>query len=114
MSARPRQAMRPEKQDPSTAFTNPAGLTLLPDTQLSVGIQPMYGQFQFSVDQATFGGGDGDNAVGFVPAGSLFISHQISDRLAIGFGAFSFFGLSEDYGDNWAGRYYVRNATLLG
>lgn len=101
-------------QDPATTFTNPAGLTLVPGTQVMLGVQPMYGQFKVSVDEGTQGGGNSDNAVGFVPAGSTFASYQVDDRLTIGFGIFSYFGLSEDFGDHWAGRYYIQNATLAG
>ena len=29
-------------------------------------------------------------------------------------GTLSYFGLAEDYDDNWVGRYYVQNSALLG
>jgi long-chain fatty acid transport protein len=34
--------------------------------------------------------------------------------LKVGFGSFSYFGLAENYGDNWVGRYYVQQAAILG
>jgi long-chain fatty acid transport protein len=101
-------------QEPSTVFTNPAGLTLLPGTQAMLGIQPLIGQVTFSVDETTNTGGNGGNALGIIPAGGMFLSHQIDDRWSVGFGVFSYFGLTEKYDDDWAGRYYVQNASLVG
>jgi len=100
--------------DPSTVFSNPAGLTLLPGTQVMLGIQPMYGQVTFSVEQTTNTGGNGENAIGFIPGGSMFLSHQLDDHWSIGFGVCSYFGLAENYDDDWAGRYYIQNASLVG
>jgi long-chain fatty acid transport protein len=34
--------------------------------------------------------------------------------LTVGFGTFSYFGLAENYGDTWSGRYYLEKGTLLG
>lgn len=100
--------------DPSTVFSNPAGLTLLPGTQAMLGIQPMYGQVTFSVEETNNTGGNGENAIGIIPAGSTFLSHQLDDHWSIGFGVFSYFGLTEKYDDDWAGRYFVQNASLVG
>ncbi len=104
-------------QDASTVFSNPAGMSLLEGSQFQGGLQLTYGSVEFSPDANTgplLGDDAGDNAVGALPAGSLFFTHALSDRFTVGFGAFSYFGLALDYGDDWVGRYYVQNDALLG
>ncbi|MDD5140931.1 MAG: outer membrane protein transport protein [Verrucomicrobiales bacterium] len=102
-------------QDASTLFKNPAGMSRLEGGQLNSSLQVLYGNAQFSGNsKTTTTGGDGDNAVGALPGASLFITYPVTEKLTVGFGTFSYFGLALDYGNNWAGRYYVQNATLLG
>lgn len=102
-------------QDSGTVFTNPAGMTRLDGPEVLAGIQPLYGHVKFSPDSSTTTtGGDGGNAMGWVPSGSLFYSQPLSDRLSIGFGAFSYFGLGLDWDNDWVGRYYTTKATLVG
>jgi long-chain fatty acid transport protein len=102
-------------QDASTLFKNPAGLSLLPGSQFQAGAQLTYGNVAFSPDASTtVSGGNGGNAIGALPAAGLYFSQQLSDRFAVGFGTFSYFGLVEKYDDNWVGRYYMQKAALLG
>jgi long-chain fatty acid transport protein len=102
-------------QDASTLFKNPAGMSLLDGAQLQSGLQLLYGDVEFSKNsKTTTTGGNGDNAVGALPGASLFITYPVTKKLTVGFGTFSYFGLAEDYGNNWVGRYYVQKATLLG
>ncbi len=104
-------------QDPSTVFKNPAGMSLLEGSQFQGGLQLTYGNVEFSKDANTspfLGDNNGGNAIGALPAGGLFFSQQLSERFAVGFGAFSYFGLVENYEDNWVGRYYVQKGALLG
>jgi long-chain fatty acid transport protein len=78
-------------QDASTLFKNPAGMSLLPKSELQVGAQVGYGNVKFSPnDQTTATGNDGDNPVGWFPGGSLH------------------------YDDNWVGRYYAQESILVG
>ena len=104
-------------QDASTVFKNPAGMSLLPGSQFQGGLQLTYGSVSFSPDSSTsafLGNDGGGNAVGALPAGGLFFTHQLSDRFAVGFGTFSYFGLATSYDDNWVGRYYIQEGALLG
>ncbi len=102
-------------QDASTVFTNPAGMSRLDKSQVLGGLQFLYGDVKFSPDSRTTpSGDDGGIAIGWMPAGSAFIVHKLNQNLSIGFGILSYFGLSEDYGDNWVGRYYVQKSTLIG
>jgi len=104
-------------QDPSTLLSNPAGLTRLKGTQVQAGAQLLYGDMSFSSDSRTspiLGSDDGGNPVGLFPGASFFMSHELSEQITFGFGIASNFGLSESYDNNWQGRYYVQDATLLG
>lgn len=100
--------------DASTLFKNPAGMSRLEGGQLNSSLQVLYGNAQFSGNSKTTPGGNGDNAIGALPGASLFITYPVTEKLTVGFGTFSYFGLAEDYGNNWAGRYYVQKATILG
>lgn len=104
-------------QDASTLFKNPAGMSLLPGSQFQGGAQLTYGNVEFSHDSSTssfLGNDNGGNAIGALPAAGLFFSQQLSERFAVGFGAFSYFGLVEKFDDNWVGRYYIQKSALLG
>jgi len=100
--------MTSRAQDAATAFANPAGMTRLQESQFMVGVQPIYSDIKSDVDVATFGGGDGGNAGGFVPAGGLFYVHSLSQDLKLGFSAGSYLGLGVDFDNDWAGRYYIQ------
>jgi long-chain fatty acid transport protein len=101
-------------QDASTIFKNPAGMSLLDGPQLNSTLQALYGNVKFSGNSKTLPGGNGDNAIGALPGASLFVAYPVTKKLTLGFGTFSYFGLAEDYGNSWSGRYYVQKATLLG
>jgi len=99
--------------DASTASVNPAGMTLLDRSQMLAGFQALYVDTQFDTEFAEFGGGDGGNAGGWVPAASFSYVHVVSPDFRLGVTVGSFFGLGLDYGNSWAGRYYVKEAEFL-
>ena len=99
--------------DASTASVNPAGMTRLDRSQLLAGFQMLYVDTKFDTEFAQFGGGDGGNAGGWVPAASFSYVHKMSDDLSLGLSVGSFFGLGLDYGKSWSGRYYVQEAEFL-
>ena len=102
-------------QDASTLFKNPAGMSLLNGPQLNSSLQVLYGSVNYTANAlTTTSGGSGNNAVGALPGASFFLTYPVSEKLTVGFGSFSYFGLAEDYGDNWAGRYYMQKGTLMG
>lgn len=104
-------------QDASTVFTNPAGMTRLEGTQVLAGPQVLYGDVTFSIGSGTspaLGTNDGGNAVSWFPGGGAFLSYSVSPDLKLGFAMAGNFGLSEQYDDDWVGRYYVQEAALIG
>lgn len=99
--------------DASTAGANPAGMVLLDQSQLIGGLQMLYVDARFDTEFAEFGGDDGGNAGGWVPAGSFSYAHKVSDDLSLGIAVGTYFGLGLDYGTSWAGRYYVQEAEFV-
>lgn len=99
--------------DAATAFANPAGMTRLKDSQLMVGLQPIYSRIKFDTDQATYGGNDGGNAGGLTPTGSLSYVHSVSNDLKLGVTAGSYLGLGVKFDNQWAGRYYVQKEEFI-
>ena len=101
--------------DPATILTNPAGMTRLEKNDLLLGLQALYADIGFTPDsQTTASGGDGGNPVGWFPGGGIFYVNPTSDRVRLGVAVAGNFGLGLDYDDDWAGRYYVQDATLIG
>ena len=107
-------------QDASTVFTNPAGMTRLEGTQLLAAGQLDYGNMEFSIGPGTssaLGGDNGGHAFGsdgWFLGGGGFLSYSVSPELKLGFALTGNFGAPLEYDDNWVGRYYVQEGTLLG
>ncbi|QRY77738.1 transporter [Pseudomonas sp. PDNC002] len=100
--------------DPSVLMSNPAGIAELKGTQISANAQVILGDIRFSRDSDNqFDGNEGGNALQWLPGASLFISHQLDERSAIGFGMYGNFGLALNYDDDWAGRYFTQEAALM-
>lgn len=92
-------------QDASTIFFNPAGMSLLPDSQLvAVGslIAPSV-NFSGTVSP-NIGGGDGGDAgsLGFVPA--FYYATRLTPDVNLGVGVNAPFGLKTEYDSTWEGR----------
>ena len=107
-------------QDASTTFTNPAGMTRLAGTQVLAAGQVLWGNTKFSIDSGTspgLGSSDGGYAVGtdgWFLGGGGFVSYSVSPALKLGFALTGNFGAPMNYDDDWVGRYYVQETTLLG
>ena len=102
-------------QDASTVFKNPAGMNHLDVPQLQIGAQFAYGQFGFTPESGTtVPGNGGGNPAGFIPGGSLFWAQRVSDVVAVGMGAFSYFGSSLEFDQDFVGRYDVEKSLILG
>lgn len=97
----------------STAGTNPAGMTRLNQSEFMAGFQPMYLDSKFDIESATYGTDDGGQNGGFIPSASMYYVHNYSSDVKLGLALGSYKGLGLDYGDSWAGRYFVTEAELL-
>lgn len=107
-------------QDAATVFTNPAGMTRLDGAQILAAGQIDYGNLAFSPGAGTspgLGSDDGGKAFGsdgLFFGGGGFFSYSVSPDLKLGFAMTGNFGAPMKYNDNWVGRYYVQEATLVG
>jgi long-chain fatty acid transport protein len=106
--------------DASTVLTNPAGMTRLDGQQVLVGAQLLHSNLKFSPSSGTssaLGSDNGGHAAGFngyFPGGGLFYTYSVSRDLKLGFAATGNFGAALKYDDDWVGRYYARDVTLVG
>ena len=99
-------------QDAVTVVTNPAGMTRLKGKQLVIGTQALYGDLEYELDNSSLKGPG--NVVGWLPGLATFYSQSIHDDLKIGIGMYGGFGLSLGFDEDWAGRYLIKDSTLLG
>ena len=86
------------------------------ESQLLIGGQLLYGHANFSPDRHHHDGpgSDGGNAIGLLPGLSAFGTYKVNQDLTLGFGMCSNFGLGLWYDSNWVGRYYAKEAILMG
>jgi long-chain fatty acid transport protein len=102
-------------QDASTLFKNPAGMSRLEGNQFQGGLQALYFQSGgFSGTNTPYGGNGGGNPIGVVPAASGFYVHSLGKDFKVGLGMLSNFGLGLQNNQGFAGRYYVKQDTLVG
>jgi long-chain fatty acid transport protein len=107
-------------QDASTVFTNPAGMTKLDGTQFLASGHVLWSNTEFSSDSGTspgLGEEDGGRVLGsdgWLPGGGAFLSYSVSPAFKLGFALAGNFGAPLKYDDDWVGRYYVQETTLLG
>ncbi len=101
-----------EANDPSAIFYNPAGITQLPGTQVMIGTSIVY------LDTVFRSGTTGESTQlqdQFPIVPHFYITHrfkQWDERLSIGLGVFTPFGIVVDWPDNWQGRFDSTNARL--
>ena len=100
-------------QDAGTVFTNPAGMTRFNNNAMLVSGGATFVRAPFEPDSNnTISGTDG-SASGWVPYGTFAYINSVSDRLKLGVNVGNNFGLSLDWGTNWAGRYTATQASLF-
>ena len=114
-----------EANDPSTIFTNPAGLSRLDGTQLVIGGTLVVPHSEYtdngsvrtvmipgSSAQPTGGNNGGTFAPKAVAAPTFYLSHKINDKITAGIGMYVPYGAKLDYGFDWAGRYALKSINL--
>ena len=94
-------------QDASTAYYNPAGMTLLSRAELELGARYVGISASFHNDgPLPQTGGTGGDAGMKLGAGSLYYVYPISEALRAGIALNSPFGVGVEYPQNWAGRFF--------
>lgn len=105
-------------EDASTIFFNPAGLTRLTGSSVAGAGYYIFPSAIFQNQGSTIvtgapltGSNGGDAGVNvFVP--NLYAAWELSDRVKIGLGINSPFGLKTNYNGDWVGRYQAVNSEL--
>jgi len=102
-------------QNPSTLASNVAGISYLPGTQVSGGLQLLHSNLEFTPDDnSNVAGRDSGTLMEWAAGGSLFITRQLDEHWHVGFANYGDFGLGIDYENAWSGRYFTQNGELLG
>ena len=116
-------------QDASTLFFNPAGLTLLDQGELQLGLHAIIPSDEFKNQGTRYNlpgtpfdglpvlGGNGGNAGVNHILGNLYVSQPLIRNssygdITVGVGIFTPFGLETDYQPNWVGRYAALRTKL--
>ena len=86
---------------PSAVFFNPALLTELTGTQIEIGTTAVIPKRKFKGDPSGVREENEDTA--YFPS-TLFLSHQINDKLSAGLGVFNPFGLGTVWDSDWEGK----------
>jgi long-chain fatty acid transport protein len=106
--------MAARAQDASTVYSNPAGMTRLPDAMVTGGVQALYGDTPYTLDDSARVNGSGPgNVIGWFPGASLFYAQKINESFSAGIGLYGNYGLGLDFG-NWAGSRLITKSTLVG
>ena len=101
-----------QADDPSALFYNPAGITQLPGTQIMAGGSVVYLD---SVFRSSTTGESTQLQDHFPLVPHVFFTHRFKkwdERLSIGLGVYTPFGIVVDWPDNWQGRFDSTNAKL--
>lgn len=101
-----------QADDPSAIFYNPAGITQLPGTQVMAGTAIVHLD---SVFRSSTTGESAQLQDQFPLVPHLYITHrfkQWDERLSIGLGVYTPFGIVVDWPDNWGGRFDSTDAKL--
>jgi long-chain fatty acid transport protein len=96
--------------DASNLFYNPAGLSLLKNKySFTAGGSGIFNNTSFRLENSTYKA-ETDN-----PTGTPFFVYgatKINDRLGIGIGAYTPFGSSAKWGDDWAGAHLIQDISM--
>ncbi len=85
--------------DVTAIFYNPAGIAFLEGTFINFSFHPVKPHCE-----STLGGISTETTTGWIPPASAFVSTNLSENVAVGFGFFVPYGLSVDWPQNWIGR----------
>lgn len=99
--------------DPSALFFNPAGITQLPGTQVMAGatfIMPKTDVTTHATSGAPGITTTSESNVWIPP--HLYLTYQATDKVWLGLGMFSPFGLGTEFNAAWPGRYNNYNAVI--
>ena len=101
--------------DASVVAFNPAGMVNVPGTQVMAGLAGVALNLDVEID-AVPGATDGhwmSNSHQVWPIPHGYLTHQVNDKLSLGVGMFTRWGLGHSYPDHWGVSAGVQNSVLL-
>lgn len=99
--------------DASTAYFNPAGMALLPNSEFMLAGQMLLPYINFRANNLnTISGGNGGNAGLLTPGMSMFFVYNQSPCLKFGLALVSPYGGALNYTDGWTGRYDIQDVMF--
>lgn len=108
-----------EAANASTIFTNPAGLTHLPNHQISGTLNLVAPHISYSNAQAQYyrggevsGSDNGKITADIVPAPHLYGAYKLNDKVALGLGVYIPFGSETEYDQDSKLRYNINRLGL--
>src|SRR5690554_1141555 len=110
-------------ENATTVLFNPAGMSQLSGTNISFGaaVLDIDAEAKTSSITATgaigqpVDGGDyrnGGDIADLAVLPNFYMTHEVNDSIAVGFGIHSSYGLAADYDDDFAGRFFADKTTL--
>ncbi|OHC82540.1 MAG: aromatic hydrocarbon degradation protein [Sideroxydans sp. RIFOXYB12_FULL_59_6] len=105
-------------EDATTIFFNPAGMSRLDGSQISVGGAFIKPSAQYSgtisglAPLQTAGTGTGGDAGGLAFVPNMYYTRQVDDKLHVGVGINAPFGLQTDYDATWMGRFQAVKSKI--
>ncbi len=100
-------------QDASTLYFNPAGMALLPDSQLVLAGHLIRPRAEFSGSVTPdIGGNQGGDAGGWALVPNFYYARRLTPTLHAGIGVNAPFGLKTEYDDGWIGRYQALKSEV--
>ncbi|MCE2572378.1 OmpP1/FadL family transporter [Motilimonas eburnea] len=97
-------------EDASTAYSNPAAMTYLNNTHISVNLATMALNVEYQDDRNS--NLSSNNAGGVQPYGSVYLVTPINDRYRMGLSLVATGGSGLDYGNEYAGKLGLNDLTL--
>jgi long-chain fatty acid transport protein len=105
-------------EDASTIYFNPAGMMMLPGSQVAVSVHGIDIRNEFSgsatdtIPLADVGAATGGNIGNLTLVPNLYVSAPIRERWAFGVGVNGPFGLKTEYDAGWLGRYQAIKSEI--
>ncbi|MFH1076087.1 MAG: outer membrane protein transport protein [Pseudomonadota bacterium] len=96
-------------EGPASNYYNPALISYLEGTQFQAGVTYIGPVSSFQSSQ-TSRSAEAEKQNFFIP--NLFATHRLDEKITVGLGVFTPFGLGTDWGKDWEGRYSATNGEV--
>lgn len=102
-------AFTAQADDPSAVYYNPAGIGQLSSTAMLIGAAVLRPHAEYDPDATGNAASERDR---YYVLPHVYVTTPLSERLTVGLGVFTPFGLSTKWPSDWDGRFQVIDATI--